>query len=327
MIEKTFRLSNGFWHKFLPNSNKLFSPQNIPLEIWDIDKRVKERKWNPGIYGIDNIAFSNSGDIFVVCGGWTTANPNKSEFKIYDTDTLNCIDEFYLMEYCTNPKFINDDKSIIFGTREGNIYNYCLAEKSLMIKYSLINHVFHLIHHGKHSSKLYMSVTKKASEQNNWAEHFIFEYDILENKGKRIDFSDKINPYEINGKAGYGLDGLALFNNHLAILTTSYGKNEKENGELIGESKSYIYNISTGKVVLIKEGCKIKRTFDNYSCIVWNNIGSKLAFIGLHEVYVIDIVNKSETIIPFEKATSVEFSNCDTGIAVGGEKAKIFKIE
>jgi len=327
MIEKSFRLSNGFWHKFLPNSNKLFSPQNIPIEIWGIDKRVKEHKWNPGIYGIKNIAFTNNGDKFVISGGWTTASPNKSEFKIYDIDTFNCIDEFFIMEYCTNPKFTNDDKNIIFGTREGNIYNYCLEEKSLINQYSLEHHTFKLIHHGKHNNKLYMSATKKANGINTWAEHFIFEYDILDNKGNRIDFSDTITPYEINGKAGSSLSGLALSNNNLAILTTSYGKNEKESGELIGEAKSYVYNTSTGKVTLIKEAYKIKHVFDNYSCIAWNNSGSKLAFIGLHEVYVIDNGNNSETIIPFESATSVEFSNCDTGIAVGGKKAKIFKIE
>ena len=328
MIEKSFRLSSGFRHSFFPNSNKLFSPQNIPIEIWDVAKRAKESKWNPGVYGIQNITFSNRGDKFVICGGWTNANPNKSEFKIYDTDTLDCIDEFALMgEHCTNPKFTNDDKNFIFGTWKGDVYAYCLDKKSLTVPYSMNGHTFGLIHHGKHNGILYMATTKIANEQSNWAERFILAYNVSENKGSRIDFIGEVNPYEINGKAGCDLAGLAMFNCNLAILTTYYGKAERENDELIKKAKSYVYNIATGKVALIKEDYKIECMFDNYSCIVWSNNGNKLAFIGLHEVYIIDIESNNETIIPFEGATSVEFSNCGMGLAVGGKKAKLFKIE
>jgi hypothetical protein len=38
------------------------------------------------------------------------------------------------------------------------------------------------------------------------------------------------------------------------------------------------------------------------------------------------VPNDEETIV-FEKATSVEFSNCGKGLAVGGRKAKIFKLK
>ena len=327
MIEKSFRLSNGFWHKFFPNSNKLFSPQNIPLEIWDIGKREKENKWNPGVLGIQNITFSNNGEKFVILGGWTTQNPNKSEFKIYDSNTLDCIDEFLLHdEHCTNPKFTNDDRSLTFGTWSGDVYNYCLDEKSLVKQHSLNGHSFKMIHHGKHKNKLYMAVTKKAREQNKSVEHFILEYDILESKGNKIDFLGEVNPYEINGKMGCNLAGVALYNDSLAILTTSTSKNA--DGKLTAKAKSYAFNITTGKMALIKENFEIRHGPIHYnSCIAWSNDGSKLAFIGLNEVYIIDVVKNNETVIPFEEATSVEFSNCDTGLAVGGKKAKLFKIE
>jgi len=326
MIEKSFRLSNGFWHKFFPNSNKLFSPQNIPLEIWDIDKRIKESKWNPGVYGMENIAFSNSGDKFVICGGWITSKPNKTEFRIYDANTLDCIDEFSLMEKCTNPLFTNDDNSLIFGTWEGNLYSYCLGEKTLTAQFTLKKHMFNLTHHGRCNDKIYASVTKKSDEQNNYAYDFVLEYDIANKVGTPVHFVDDANTHKMGDKSPvWQIDGLALQNNKLAVMTMTYGG--IENGNAFNNASVYLYDTETKKTTLIKENFKASGIFDNYGCITWNNNGSKLTFIGLDEVYVFDVENSCETAMPFERATSVEFSNCGTGLAVGSKKAKLLKIE
>ena len=322
MVLKSFRLSYGFWHRFFPNSSKLVSPQSILFEIWDIEKRVRENKWNPGITGVENVTFSNIGDKFVITGGWHTSSPNKSTLRIYDADTLNCIDEFSLMEPCSNPKFTCDDKNLIFGTREGKIYDYCLEEKTLTAIYSLEGHMINLIHHGKHNNRLYVSATKVANEQNNWAEDFILEYNIEEHRGRKINFADENSIYKLLGQPGGRLSGLSLFGENLAILTTRYYD------KVASEAKTHIYNTASGKLALVKENFKVSSDpFDENSCIVWNNSGNKLAFIGVEEVYVVDIESNSETAIQFENATSVEFSNCGMGLAVGGEKAKLFKIE
>jgi hypothetical protein len=314
MINKSFRLSNGFWHKFLPNSNRLFSPQNIPIEIWDVEKQCKEGKFNPGIYGIKSITFSNNGNYFVFHGGTDYA---KSEFKIYETNTLNCIDEFKIMEECSNSKFINEDKSLIFSTWDGNIYKYDIQEKLLEKQFSMETHMFTLINNGNFYEIIYIVTSEKTNKNNNVVP-FILEYNINEKIGKKVDFTEERNPYEINGKTNARISGLALSNNNLAILTTHYS----ESG--LREAKSYIYDIKNKKVTLIKDKFKTKDVFYNYGCIAWNNDGNKLAFIGINEVYIVNIENNDEETIVFEKATSVEFSNCGKGLAVGGQKAKIF---
>ena len=322
MIEKTFRLSNGFWHKFFPNSNKLFSPQNIPLEIWDIDKRAKESKWNPGVYGLENVVFSNNGDKFVIHGGWITSKaPKKSEFKIYETDTMNLIDEFFVAdEKCTNPVFTNDDKHLIFGTWQGNIYNYCIDDKALTNQYSLPNHSFNLIHHGKHSEQLYIIGTRKATDSNKNPQDYIFEYNVATKNGNQID----VPVVGISGQPYTNIRGLTLHDDKLAIMTTYYGG--KENERVVHEAKVYIYDTNSKEIKLVKENFKVRDVFKYCDCITWSNGGNKLAFIGLNEVYIIDIESNYEQAIPFERPSSVAFSNCDTGIAVGGNKAKLFKM-
>jgi WD40 repeat protein len=311
MINKTFRLSNGFWHKFLPNSNKLFSPQNIQIEIWDIDKQVKEGKFHPGIFCIKNIAVSNNGDKFVFRGG---CKCGESIFKIYEVETLNCIGEFTVMEECCNPVFVNDDQALLFGTWEGNIYSYNFHEKISQKTFSLENCMFTLINNGKHNDIIYMSACIKASEKNNFADPFIMEYNIKENIGKRIDFSEEYNAR---------LHGLALNKNKLAIMSSIYAG--KENDRIVHESKLYIYDVDTKIVKIIKENFRIRDVFYDLGTVVWSKDG-KLAFIGLDEIYIMDIENNFENVIKFERATSVEFSNCGTGIAVGGSKAKLYKI-
>ena len=313
MIAKSFRLSNGFWHKFFPNSNKLFSPQNIPLEIWDIDKRVKENKWKPEIYCIRNLVFSNNGGQFAIRGGCTHG---ESQFKIYESDTLNCIGEFVLMEECTNPKFTNDDKNLIFGTQKGNIYDYSLKEKTLEKLFSLENTIFWLIHHGKHNNKLYINTSKRTDKGTEYNDDFILEYDILEKQGNKINLEEKIKPCLFSG--------LALYNNKLAIFNRRALKSETD----FQIAEVYAYNIETKKVIYKKEKFNTRnRPIDLNNCIVWNNRGDKLAFIGLKEIYVIDIDNNNEQVLPFDQPSSVEFSNCDTGIAIGGDKASLLKIE
>ena len=326
MISKSFRLSNGFWHKFLPNSSKLFSPQNIPIEIWDVDKRARESKWHPGIYGMENLTVSNHGDKFVILGGWITSRPNKSEFKVYDINTLECVDEFFVMEKCTNPKFTYDDKNLIFGTWEGIVYKYCFQEKRLTKQFVLENHMFDLAHHGKLNNHLYAAVTKQVDEHNEHPFSFVLEYNVAEKTGKQIYFTDDANAREPDDQSPrWSVCGLALHNEKLAVLMSSYGGTE--GGNLVHIAKLYMYDTKTKETTLIKEGFKIRDIFDDYGSIVWNHRGNKVAFIGLHEVYIIAIENSTEITLPFERATSVEFSNCDTGIAVGGEKAKMFKIE
>lgn len=325
-MNKSFRLSKGFWHKFLPNSNKLFSPQNIPIEIWDIDKRTKESKWNPGIYGIENLTVSNKGDKFVILGGWITSRPNRSEFKIYKTDTFNCVDEFSIMEKCTNPKFTHDDKNLIFGTWEGILYRYSLEEKKLTKQFAWDNHMFELTHHGKLDNQLYAAVTRQSSEHNDNPFSFVFEYDVVEKTGNPVYFHGNGDTRKSDSQTvKWSVCGLALHKEKLAVLLASYGG--KEDNNVIHHAKAFIYNVKTKEITLLKQGFKIRDVFDDYGSIVWNHRGNKLAFIGLHEIHVIDMENHDEMTIPFERATSVEFSNCDTGIAVGGEKAKIFKVE
>ena len=324
MIEKSFRLSSGFWHVFFPNSNKLFSPQNIPLEIWDIEKKAKERKWNPGIYGIKSIVFSSSGDKFVIEGGWVT-NRARTEYYVFETDSLNCIDEFFIPVRCTNVKFTNGDKNLIFGTWYGDIFYYCLETKELAKQFTLSEaYKFDLIHQGKSTNKLYFVTTKIAAENASWFD-FIFEYDVTEKAGKKMHFDEIIAPYERNGKTyNTSIKGLTLHNENLAILATTYGG--KIDDDMVDNAKVYVYNIATKETILIKENFKTPTIFDRGSSIVWNNSGSKLVFIGLCEVSIVDFETRSETIIPFERATSVAFSNCDTGLAVGGDKAKLFRV-
>jgi len=324
MIKKSFRLSNGFWHRFLPNSNKLFSPQNIPLEIWDIEKQIKESKWNPEIYGIENLTFSNCGDKFVICGGWITSRPNKSEFKVYDIHTFDCIDEFVIMEKCSNPAFTKDDKNLIFCTWDGNIYCYSFVEKSLKKQFSIENYVFHSINTGKHNGVIYISGAQPRAIKDNWTVYFIFEYLIEEKNGRKLEFTDKRNPNEKVGETNLPICGLALNNNNLAIMTSKYAG--KVDGINVCESKVYIYNTDSKNIKLIKENFKINESvFDELGSIVWSKDG-KLAFIGLNEIYIVDINNNLEKTIMHNKATSLEFSNCGTGIAVGGSKAKLYKI-
>jgi hypothetical protein len=293
------------------------------LEIWDIDKRTKKKKWNPGVYNLENVIFSNNGDKFVVHGGWgTSKDPRKNVFKIYETDTLNLIDEFFVMvEKCTNPIFTNDDKNLIFGTREGNIYSYCIDNKELTKQYSHANHSFNLIHQGKHEGRLYISETRIATDVNRYWQDYIFEYDIATRNGHQVDIP---NIGIIDQGYNWSIVGLTLHKDQLGILTTRYGGEENE--KVVHDAKAYIYNIGSKELKLLKENFKVKDVFYTESCIVWNNSGSKLAFIGLKEFYIFDIENNQEQALPFERSTSVVFSNCDTGIAVGGDKAKIFKV-
>lgn len=325
MINKTFRLSNGYWHKFLPNSNKLFSPQNIQIEVWDIEKQLKENKFHPGLFCINNITVSNNGDKFVFRGG---CNYGESIFKIYQINTLGCVDEFVIMEECCNPVFTNDDENLIFGTWDGDIYYYNIKEKAYKKYFSMENHMFTLINSGKHNNIIYIAsseigASRKLLGEDNSMIGFIFEYNIRENAGRRINFNEERNPYEINGKTNPRINGLSLYKNNLAIMTSFYAG--EENGNIIHESRVYIYNVNSKVVKLIKEKFKTKDVFYDLGSIVWSNDG-KLAFIGLDEIYIIDVENNSEKVIRHEKATSVEFTNCGTGIAVGGVKAKLYKI-
>jgi WD40 repeat protein len=325
MINKTFRLSNGFWHIFLPNSNKLFSPQNIQIEIWDIERQIKEGKFHPGLFCIKNITISNNGDKFVFRGG---CNYGESIFRIYQIDTLNCVDEFVLMEECCNPIFTNDDQNLIFGTWDGDIYHYNLNEKIYKKCFSMENHMFTLISSGKHNDIIYIAsseigASRKLLGVDNSLIGFISEYNIKENTQRRIDFKEDRNPYEINGQTSPRINGLSLYKNNLAIMTSFYAGTENDN--IVHEAKVYVYNTDTTSVKLIKENFKIKDVFYDFGSIVWSNDG-RLAFIGLDEIYIIDMENVSEKTIKHEKATSVEFTNCGTGIAVGGTKAKLYKL-
>jgi hypothetical protein len=99
----------------------------------------------------------------------------------------------------------------------------------------------------------------------------------------------------------------------------------EEHGNIVHESKVYIYNIDSHAVKLIKENFKTKDVFYDLGSIAWSNDG-KLSFIGLDEIYIVDIENNIEKAIKHEKATSVEFTNCGIGIAVGGTKTKLYKI-
>jgi hypothetical protein len=140
------------------------------------------------------------------------------------------------------------------------------------------------------------------------------EYNIKENIGKRMDISEKLNARA---------EGLALYGNKLAIMTSLYAG--KENDNIVFDSKVFIYDIDTKILTLIKENFKIRDVFHKLSIITWSKDG-KLAFIGLDEIYLMDIENSFEKAIKFDRATSVEFSNCGTGIAVGGSKATLYKI-
>ncbi|MDR1315533.1 MAG: hypothetical protein LBK13_01560 [Spirochaetales bacterium] len=325
MINKTFRLGNGFWHAFLPNSNKLLSPQNIQIEIWDIERQVKESKFHPGLFCIKNITISNTGDKFVFRGGCTYG---ESIFRIYQIDTMNCIDEFVIMEECCNPVFTNDDQNLIFGTWDGNIYYYNLNEKSYRKCFSMENHIFTLINSGKHKGIIYIAssetgASRKLLGADNSLIGFISEYNIKENTHRRMDFTEERNPYQINGQTNPRISGLSLYKNNLAIMTSFYAGTE--NNTIVREAKVYVYNTDTKTVRLIKENFKVKDVFYDFGSIVWSNDG-RLAFIGLDEIYILDMENGFEKAVKHEKATAVEFTNCGTGIAAGGTKAKLYKL-
>jgi hypothetical protein len=321
MINKSFRLSKGFWHKFLPDSKRLLCPQNIPIEIWDIIEGKRIGKFHPKISCIRNITLSNKGDIFIFRGGCIYG---KSEFKLYDTNTLNGFDEFTISEECSNPVFSEDDKNVIFGTWDGNIYWYNLEEKNIKKCFFKENYMFSLINTGKNDNGLLYIATSGKDNPNNCKIGFIVEYDIVENTVMKLEFYDDNNPYKINGKTGAKIIGLSLYKDNLAIMTAFY--KDKIDDKVVHEAQVYVYNINTRKIIYIKENIQIQDVFYEQGVIIWS-IDGKLSFIGLKEVYIIEAKNNYlEKTIPFDMATSVEFSNCGTGMAIGGNKAKIIKI-
>jgi WD40 repeat protein len=317
MVNKSFRLSNGYWHKFLPNTNKFLSPQTVKIEIWEIENKNIIEKWHPGILGIKSVAFSNRGDKFVFHASLEYAI---SKFKIYESDTKKCINEFDIMEECTNAIFTKDDKHLIFATWDGNIYCFNIDENVLKKIFSLENNLFRHINSGEHDNLLYITSTEINAQNNNQAVGFIFEYDIFKNDGNRINFTNKRNPYEINGKINPTINGLSLNNKKLAILTSFISEENKD----CRETKVYIYDTQNKKVSLVKENFKTGDMFYDNDSITWSNNGKKLAFIGLNEIFIIED-NKEQKIVT-EEPTSVAFSNCDTCIAVGGGKAKLIKL-
>lgn len=334
-MKKQRNLSKGFWHKFVPNSTKLISPQNIKLEIWDLKIHKIIEKWHPKIFCIHNCAFNQSGEKFILFGGCVG---NESEFKIYDTKTFELLNEFWFPEQCCNAIFSLDDDTFIFGTWEGNIYKVNINDKIIMsetitkidnktfkdykvsdenkIKLLNIENTMITLTESNTKNIFFFVVSPKSlgkTKDSHLLSDYILIYDLKTNETKEIKL-----PIE---EKRYVITGLKFHNNKLAILKTNYGGEEK--GKVFHNADLYIFDLQKNDLHLIKNNFQIRDVYSKVECLAWS-IEDKLSYITLNEVVIVDTLNNNnETTIEIERPTSVEFSNNGKQLAIGAEKKAI----
>ena len=339
MNKKPKRLSKGFWHKFIPNTSKLISPQNIKFEIWDLETHKIIEKCDPKVFCIRNCAFNQSGNKFILSAGCTA---NESEFKIYDTNTFELLNEFWFPEQSGNAVFNVEEDAFIFGTWDGNVYKIGINDKIILNETKT-----------KIDNKTYKDYTVSPENNNKllhvensmilWAETDMDNQNIFfvvspKSLGKTTDLnllSDYILVYNLKTQSQTEIrlpiederckiTGIKYHNEKLAIMKSVYGG--KENDNVVHNADLYIFNSKNGHLQAIKERFKIRDVFANTQSLSWNT-DEKLASISLSEVIIIDTKNNfEEIVIPFDRPTSVEFSEDGKSIAIGGDKAVLYKL-
>ncbi len=339
MNKNTKRLSKGFWHKFIPNSTKLISPQNIKLEIWDLNTKKIIDKWDPEISCIRNCAFNKSGNKFILSGGCCG---NESEFKIYNTVTFELLNKFWFPEQVGNAVFNVDDDFFVFGTWEGNIYkvkindkiildetktkigtktfkDYVVSPKSKNKLLHIENSMIKFCETDMDNENIFFVVSPKSLSRTtdlNLLSDYVLVYNLKDNSTSEIKLPIEKNRYQIAG--------LKYYNRKLAIMTTVYGG--KENDNVFHYANLFIYDLEEERLHIIKEDFKIRDVFSEAQSLSWNAEG-KLAFISLNEVIITDTKNNfEETRITIDRPTSVEFSEDGKLLAVGGKKAILYKM-
>lgn len=333
------RLSKGFWHKFIPNTSKLISPQTMKFEIWDLETHKIIEKWDPKVYCISNCAFNQSGNKFILSAG---CMGGESEFRIYDTNTFELLNEFWFPEQSGNAVFNVEGDAFIFGTWDGNVYKIGINDKIILneTKIKIDNKTYKdytvspennnkLLHvedsmitrteTGMESQNIFFVVSPKYGNRTtkiNLFSDYILVYNLKTQSQTeiRLPIEDKI----------YKITGMKYHNGKLAIMKSVCG--EKENGYIVNNADLYIFNFNNGDLQAIKESFKIRDVFANAQTLSWNR-DEKLASIALSEVSIIDTKNNfEEIVIPFDKPTSVEFSEDGKLIAIGGDKAALYKL-
>ena len=338
MNKEKVRLSKGFWHKFIPNSDKLISPQNIKFEIWDLNAHKIIDKWNPDMYCIRYCAFNKAGDKFILSGG---CNGNESEFEIYNTDTFGLVNKFWFPEQSDNAIFCSEDDSFIFGTWEGNVYKVGLNDKIVFTETetkigakTYKNYAVSAENNNKllHIENSLINLTEADTDNNNI--FFVISPIVLKAENSHL-LSDYILVYNLKTKTqneirlplteeNYQIASIKYHKGKLAIMKTVYGG--KENGNVFHNADLFVFDLENQNLKTIKERFKIRDVFSNAQILSWNTNG-KLAFISLNEIIITDTLNDfSETAVAFDRPTSVEFSEDGKSIAIGGDKALLYRL-
>ena len=333
------RLSKGFWHKFIPNTSKLISPQNIKFEIWDLETHKIIEKWDPKVFCINNCAFNQSGNKFILSAGCTA---DESEFAIYDTNTFELLNEFWFPEQSGNAVFNIEEDAFIFGTWDGNVYKIGINDKIILneTKTKIDNKTYkdYTVSPENNNKLLHVKdsmILLAETDMDNQNIFFVISPKFPRKKTNLNLWSDYILVYNLKNQSQteirlpiedniYSITGMKYHNGKLAIMKSVCGG--KENNYIVHNADLYIFNVNNGDLQAIKEGFKIRDVFSTAQSLSWNR-DEKLASIALSEVSIIDTKNNfEEIVIPFDKPTSVEFSEDGKLIAIGGNKAVLYKL-
>ena len=88
----------------------------------------------------------------------------------------------------------------------------------------------------------------------------------------------------------------------------------------------FIYDLVNENISVIEENFKTHGCFSSAQALSWSF--DKIAFIELNQVSIFNITEKDKaTTIPFDRPTSVVFSDNGDHIAIGGEKAILYKLK
>jgi hypothetical protein len=313
MILKSHRLSNAFVHYFIPESGKLLSPQNIKIELWDLTARKIEAKFHPGLFCISAIAFSKNGDFFVCRGG---CYANNSEFGIYDTATLQRVSAFSIAEDACNPVVSADARYIYFGTSEGNLFRHEIASGKLDKVLQFDQCMISVLATDSRRERLAFVVRPIVRTGENWPDaDFILIHDLATQRTERADVPLAQSDW---------IRGVAMTNDNLSCMVDKIGMFVAGSGVTI--ASLYVLALPDKNVVYRKEEFMVRDTFSTNCCMSWS-ADERLTFIGLDEVFVLDMKNGEPAMaIPFPRPSSVSFSNCGTAVAIGGDKAMLCKL-
>lgn len=336
-MKKPIKLSKGFWHKFIPNSDRLISPQNIKFEIWDLTIHKIIEKWHPEIFCIRNCAFNKSGTKFILSGG---CNGNESKFKIYNTNNFELINEFWLPEQSHNAVFNTEEDTFVFGTWEGNLYKVNINDKIVLTEtitkidkktfkeykvsdennnklLSIENSMITLTETDFEDNVFVVVTPKSLGEITDL--HLLSDYILIHNLKTKTTREIKL-PVE---QERYRITGIKCHNNKLAILKTRYGG--EENNSSFNNAELYIFDLEKNILQLLKKNFKVRDVYSNNQCLSWNS-EDKLSFITLDKVVIIDTLkNYEETTILADKPTSVEYSENGKLLAIGGTTKAILQ--